>query len=124
MTAKKRIVLIGLEPQLADFSNHPGLTPEKLMARLNADVTKLNAEGYDAQLCLVDLGETAGKVVERKLKENTFDCIMIGAGVRTYPNHFLLFEQLVNLAHEHGPTAKICFNTKPDDTAEAVRRWI
>jgi hypothetical protein len=124
MTAKKRVVLIGLEPRLADYSNHPGLTPEKLMTQLNADAASLNAEGYDAQLCLVDLGETAGGVVKRKLTEMTFDCVMIGAGVRTYPNHFLLFERLVNLVHQHAPSASICFNTNPADTAEAVRRWI
>jgi hypothetical protein len=26
--------------------------------------------------------------------------------------------------HERAPSAKICFNTTPADTAEAVRRWI
>jgi len=35
----------------------------------------------------------------------------------------LLFEKLINLVHEHAPGAKICFNTTPADTAEAVQRW-
>jgi len=26
--------------------------------------------------------------------------------------------------HEHAANAKICFNTKPEDTREAVLRWI
>jgi hypothetical protein len=49
---------------------------------------------------------------------------MIGAGVRKIDRHFLLFERLVNVVHEHAPRAKLCFNTKPDDTAEAVKRWV
>ncbi len=40
------------------------------------------------------------------------------------PSKFLLFEKLVNVVHEHAPQAKLCFNTKPSDTAEAVRRWL
>src|ERR1035437_8033326 len=44
-------------------------------------------------------------------------------GVRTIPSHFILFERLINVVHEHAPQAKLCFNTKPSDTAEAVQRW-
>src|SRR5262245_59468321 len=38
--------------------------------------------------------------------------------------HFLLFEKLINVIHEHAPQAKICFNTLPSDTADAVKRWL
>src|SRR5438045_549 len=44
--------------------------------------------------------------------------------VRGIPTHFILFEKLINLVHEHAPHARFCFNTKPSDTAEAVRHWI
>jgi hypothetical protein len=37
---------------------------------------------------------------------------------------FLLFEKLVNVVHENAPGARLCFNTRPDDTAESVQRWI
>jgi len=36
----------------------------------------------------------------------------------------LLFEKIINTIHAHAPSAKICFNTNPGDTAEAVNRWI
>jgi hypothetical protein len=36
----------------------------------------------------------------------------------------MLFERLVNAVHEHAPRARLCFNTRPDDTAEAVKRWV
>jgi hypothetical protein len=48
---------------------------------------------------------------------------MIGAGLRA-PPQLLLFEKLLNLIHERAPRAKICFNTNPADSAEAVQRWI
>ena len=94
------------------------------MAALKAEEATLNSLGYDAQLCLVDLGETAETVVTQKLTETAFDCVMIGAGVRTVPDKFLLFEKLINIVHQHAPAARICFNTKPSDTAEAVQRWL
>ena len=119
MGTKKRVILIGLKPEVVDYSNWPDLTPEKLMETLKVDEATLNSLGYDAQLCLVDLGETAETVVTQKLTETDFDCVMIGAGVRTVPDKFLLFEKLINIVHQHAPAARICFNTKPSDTAEA-----
>lgn len=124
MGTKKRVIIIGLKPEVADYSNWPGLTPEKLMTELKTDEATLNSLGYDAQLCLVDLDETAETVVTQKLTETAFDCVMIGAGVRTVPDKFLLFEKLINIVHKHAPAARICFNTKPSDTAEAVQRWV
>jgi hypothetical protein len=120
---KKRVILIGLKPEVVDYTNFPDLTPEKLMGALKADEATLNSLGYDAQWCLVDLGETAETVVTQKLKETAFDCVMIGAGVRTVPDKLLLFEKLINIVHHHAPAARICFNTKPSDTAKAVQRW-
>ena len=75
-------------------------------------------------MCLTDFGETAEAVVEGVLKQKQFDCILIGAGVRGVPSNFLLFEKLINVVHEHAAQAKLCFNTLPSDTAEAVKRWI
>lgn len=124
MGTKKRVILIGLKPEVADYSNWPGLTPEKLMTELKTDEATLNSLGYDVQLCLVDLDETAETVVTQKLTETAFDCVMIGAGVRTVPDKLLLFEKLIDIVHKHAPAARICFNTKPSDTAEAVQRWV
>jgi hypothetical protein len=75
-------------------------------------------------MCLTDFGETAEAVVRGQLKQKLFDCVLIGAGIRMMPSQFLLFEKLVNVVHEHAPQAKLCFNTKPSDMAEAVRRWL
>ena len=125
----KSVLLVGLEPTLIDFSDpalsaFPELDARKIQAALDADKATLVAIGYDAELCLTDLGDTAGEVVKARLKGKKYDCVLIGAGVRTLPRNFMLFEQLVNVVHEHAPQAKLCFNTRPEDTAEAVKRWI
>ena len=128
-TAGKTVLIIGLDPALIDFSEpgyaaFPGLNAAKVMAGITGDQERLKAIGYDTHICLTDFGDTAEAVVLARLNQKQFDCIMIGAGVRAVPSNFILFEKLINVVHAHAPRAKICFNTKPTDTAEAVRRWV
>ncbi|WP_138516261.1 hypothetical protein [Limnobacter alexandrii] len=129
METRKQVLIVGLQPELIDFSSpeyaaFPGLTAEKILQGLNAGAASLQAQGYDAQICLTDFGATADMVLRNALSQKQFDCVLVGAGVRTVPTHFLLFETIINTIHTHAPGAKICFNTNPGDTAEAVKRWI
>jgi hypothetical protein len=126
---KHSVLVIGFEPTLLDFSSaefaaFPGLDAPKVLHALKADEARLRDLGCDVELCLIDLGETAETVVADRLRRKQFDCILIGAGVRTIPSHFILFERLINLLHAHAPQAKLCFNTNPGDTAAAVQRWL
>ncbi|MFT5597518.1 MAG: hypothetical protein ACI823_000591, partial [Chitinophagales bacterium] len=43
---------------------------------------------------------------------------------RRVDDYVLLFEALVNIMHQHVPKAKICFNTGPLDSVDAVQRWV
>lgn len=127
MTDKKSVLVIGLDPTLIDFSQPgyaPGMDAKKVLAGLKSSEDELARLGYEAQMCLTDFGETAEAVVEGKLLEKRFDCILIGAGVRANPANFILFEKLVNVVHKHAPQAKLCFNTLPSDTVAAVQRWL
>jgi malate/lactate dehydrogenase len=126
---RKSVVIIGLDPSLIDFSSpdfaaFPGLTAEKVLAGITAAEEGLKALGYDAQHCHIDFGQTAESVVTAELQKHRFDCILIGAGVRAVPSNLILFEKLMNVIHEHAPNSKICFNTNPSDTLDALRRWI
>jgi hypothetical protein len=49
---------------------------------------------------------------------------MIGAGVRLAAEHTLLFERLVNVVVELVPGIRWCFNTSPETTIDALRRWV
>jgi len=128
MTTKKSVLSVGLQPQLIDFADpayaaFPGMTAAKVQGGLDKDIAALNALGYDAKLCLTDFGETAEAVIRATLQEGSYDCVVIGAGVRTIDKNFLLFEKVLNVVHQHAPQARICFNTGPFDTAQAVQRW-
>jgi len=124
MSEKKRVVLVGWNPEVVDYSKWPGLTPEKLRAALEGDRDNLNTLGYKAELLYINDADTAYDTISDALSKTVYDCVLIGAGVRTIDEHFFVFEKLVNAVHQSAPSAKICFNTNPSDTAEAVQRWI
>jgi len=127
MTPKKSVLVIGLDPALIDFSQPgypPGMNTAKVLAGLKSSEEELTRLGYIAQTCMTDFGETAEAVAQSQLKQRPWDCVLIGAGVRTVPSNFMLFEKLVNVVHEYAPQAKLCFNQLPHDIPEAVKRWV
>lgn len=122
------VLSLGLIPSLIDYTSpnyaaFPGMTADKVMAGLENDITLLNKLGYDAELGLVDFGETAEAVLLKLLQDNHYHCIIMGAGVRLVAANTPLFEKLINVVHQHAPNAKLCFNTGPMDSAAAVKRW-
>ncbi|BDX07030.1 hypothetical protein [Planctobacterium marinum] len=121
---QKNVLLVGLHPDVVDYQKWPELSPEKLLNGLNAGVAALQAEGIDAAWCLTDTGETAKQVLSEALKEKQYDVVLVGAGVRTDPEHLVLFEIILNSISELAPKAKMAFNTSPFDTVEAVKRWL
>jgi hypothetical protein len=124
---KKKVLLIGIDPKLIDFSKSStttGWDANRVQAAGQDANKRLMELGYEVQGCLVDLGETAESVVSDILSREKFDCIMVGAGIRALPQHTVVFEKIINTIHQKAPSAKICFNTYPSDTVEAVLRWI
>jgi hypothetical protein len=127
MKDDKSVLVVGLDPYLIDFTKPgypPGMSAEKVMTGIKFCEEELAGLGYNVKTCYTDFGETAESVLQKELSEKAFHCVMIGAGVRTNPDNFILFEKLVNVAHEHAPQAKICFNTLPNDVSAAVQRWL
>lgn len=127
MTDKKNVLVVGLDPALIDFSKPgyaPGMDATKVLAGIKSSEEELTRLGYSVQTCLTDFGETAGAVLQSRLQQTRFNCVLIGAGVRANPSNFILFEKLINVVHEHAPQARLCFNQLPGDTAEAVKRWL
>jgi hypothetical protein len=80
VTDEKSVLVIGLEPTLIDFS-HPdyadtGMDATKVLAGLKSSEDELTRLGYSVQMCLTDFGETAEAVVQSRLKQERFDCIL------------------------------------------------
>lgn len=120
----KRVLLIGVDPDLVDYSKLPDLNAQKLSAILDGQKARLSELGHSAQWCFIDTGPTAQRRVVEVLQAAAFDVISIGAGVRLPPENMLLFERVVNAVHHHAPQARICFSRTANDTVEAVQRWL
>jgi hypothetical protein len=125
--AKKKVLLLGIDPKFIDvnLATSTGWDANRVKAVAQEENNKLTDLGYEPRICFIDLGETAESVVSDRLSRENFDCIMIGAGVRLVPQHTVLFEKIINAVHQKAPpSSKICFNTNPGDSAEAVLRWV
>lgn len=123
----KRVLFVGQEPETVDFSDPalpPGLNAEKIHAGIAVGMKQMAERGWHADLCLFRSAESARSTVKRKLSAATYDCVVIGGGVRIPPKNLVLFEMLVNTVHKSTPGTFIAFNTKPEDTGSAAARWI
>ncbi|MBR1130335.1 hypothetical protein [Bradyrhizobium iriomotense] len=120
----KRVLAIGIEPGVADYSAFPQLTPDLVRNYIEAQLLRLRDRGFEVTSCLIDVDAAAEASVAAALREERFDCIVIGAGLREPRERLPLFEKVLNLVHRLAPEAAICFNTTPADTADAVQRWI
>ncbi len=125
--AKKKVLLIGIDPKLIDpnLSNAAGWDANLVRAAAQDANKRLVELGYVLQSCLLDPRGTDESVVSDTLSREKFDCIMVGAGVRVLPQNTILFEKIMNIIHQKAPlSSKICFNTNPADTVEAILRWV
>jgi hypothetical protein len=122
--ARKRVLAIGIDPAFVDFSSLPQFTPEMFRHYIDSQLERVRSGGYDVISCLIDRGDTAEAVIAAALTKDSFDAVLIGAGLRQPGDVLLLFEKVVNLVHRLAPAACICFNTTPADSLEAVQRWL
>jgi hypothetical protein len=122
-----RVLLVGYVPETVDFSDPalpPGMTAEKIHAGLAVALKQFAERGWEGDLCLIRPDETAGPTLERQLASKSYDCVVIGAGVRLLPRGLALFEVVINAVHKAAPGAAIAFNTVPQDSADAAGRWL
>jgi hypothetical protein len=122
-----RVLLLGYDPETVDFSDPalpPGMTAEKVHAGIAVAMKQFAEQGWEADLGLIRPDATAGPTVERQLASKSYDCVVIGAGVRLPPRGLALFEAVINAVHKAAPGAAIAFNTRPDDSADAAARWL
>lgn len=118
-----RVLLIGLLPE-SDPAPPPGMNATTIRAGIELGLKHMTDRGWQADTCLIRPDATAGPTVAQKLATTTYDCIVIGAGVRLPPTNLLLFETVVNAVKKAAPTASIAFNTMPEDSADAAARWL
>ncbi|HEV7146515.1 MAG TPA: hypothetical protein VGN48_05895 [Pedococcus sp.] len=113
------ILVIGLDP----FRVPGPWDPEPVAAGIQSGIDQFVEHGLDAEFCLfgLDGSDDIDEVVRAALKDRTWDCVVVGGGVR---HEVLLLERVVNLVRRHAPNAAIAFNSGPADTFEAAARWM
>jgi hypothetical protein len=118
------VLAVGLDPAYADYSQMSALTPELIRAYIGQQTNRVRDLGFAVTDCLISPDEAGERALEAALRARSFDCVVIGAGLREPPHLQLFFERTVNAIHRLAPRANICFNTSPADTLEAVLRWM
>lgn len=120
-----RVLLLGYDPETVDYSDPalpPGMTAEKIRAGIAVALNQFTERGWEGGVCLIRPDESAVPAVVHQLGSMTYDCVVIGAGLRPPPRGLALFEAVMNAVHKAAPDAAIAFNTRPDDSADAAAR--
>lgn len=118
----KRLLLITGDPNLSRPASAPVVDPAQVKAAHERVEAALRDVGVEVTNCKIDLGERAETILRQSLSQGSFDCVLIGMGIRTLPEYTALFEMLVNVVHREAPGAKFAFNASIDSTPEDVLR--
>jgi hypothetical protein len=122
-----RVLFVGQAPNTVDYSDPalpPGITAEKIQAGIDLAAAKIAEHGWSGDICMISPDAAGIAMLDGQLAGATYDCVVIGAGLRLPPKSLLLFEKVVNAVHTAAPGAALAFNTAPEDTAQAANRWL
>jgi hypothetical protein len=122
-----RILFVGQAPATVDYTDPalpPGFNAEKIQAGIDIAAAKIAERGWTGDLCMIAPDDAGIAMLEKQLSSATYDCVVVGGGMRLPPKSLGLFEKVVNAIHKSAPGSVIAFNTRPEDTAEAAARWL
>lgn len=119
------ILFVGQKPETVNFSDPslpPGFDAGKINTGIAIAVEKIQERGWQGDTCMITPDAAGSAMLETALRQSSYDCVVIGAGLRLPPRNLGLFETVLNLVHTVAPRAAIAFNTRPEDTADAAGR--
>ncbi len=121
-----RVLFVGQRPETVDFSDPslPGLDADTIARAIRVAAAQMEARGWQGDLCMITPDDAGLAMLAQQLTEASYDCVVIGAGIRLPAARLHLFEKVVNLVHRGAPGAALAFNTHPEDTVAAMARWV
>jgi hypothetical protein len=121
-----RVLFVGQRPETVDFTDPslPGLDADTIARAIRVAAAQMEERGWQGDLRMITPDDAGLATLAHQLGEATYDCVVIGAGIRLPPPSLHLFEKIVNLVHRGAPRAAIAFNTHPEDTVAAMERWL
>jgi hypothetical protein len=114
------VLVIGLDPYRV-----PGpWNPKPVADAIEIGMTALAESGFHAEACFVGLdgSEDVEVRVTVALQARSWDCVVVGGGIRHPEEQLELFESIINLIRRHAPQSAIAFNHTPHDLADAAAR--
>jgi len=91
--------LIGIKPEAVDISDPElpsGTTAQKIAAGIDATLADMKARGWEGAFCSILADQSAEATIAASLAE-TWDCIVIGGGIRVPSRGLHLFERVINV---------------------------
>ena len=122
MAATPRVLVIGFDPYRV-----PGpWDPKPVADAIEAGMARFADHGIAVETCLFGLDDSTDMeaTLTQALRAGSWDCVVVGGGIRKPEELLELFEQVINLVRRHAPQAAIAFNSNPMDTFDAAARWI
>ena len=120
--SKLHVLVIGLDPYRV-----PGpWNPKPVADAIEIGMTALADRGFHAEACLVGLdgSDDIETRVAVALQARSWDCVVVGGGIRTPEEQLELFESIINLIRRYAPQAAIAFNHTPHALADAAARGL
>ena len=120
MVSNLDVLVIGLDPYRV-----PGpWDPKPVADAIKIGMKALADRGFHAEACLVGLdgSDDIEARVAVALQARSWNCVIVGGGIREPKEQLELFESIINLIRRHAPQAAIAFNHTPHDLADAAAR--
>jgi hypothetical protein len=125
--ANDHVLFIGFLPEALTAEELAPLkmTVAEVAAKFERSWAAIQAEGVVGEMCGIskDPDETEAEL-RKRFAERSFGVALIGGGVRLLPEHTVLFERVVNVLVDLQPNIRLSFNTSPENTLEAIGRWL
>ena len=116
------VLVIGLDP----YRVRGPWNPKPVADAIEIGMRALADRGFHAEACLVGLDgsdDVEARVIVA-LQARSWDCVVVGGGIRHPEEQLKLFESIINLIRRHAPQAAIAFNHTPHDLADAAARGL
>lgn len=89
MTSQRSILIIGIDPDVIDHTPPdnlpPGATAEYVKGGLHIAQDAFKRRGDKLDLCMIRLDGTADDSIKAQLEQKSYDCVIIGGGIRLPP---------------------------------------
>jgi hypothetical protein len=116
------VLVIGLDP----YRVLGPWNPKPVADAIDIGMTALADHGVHAEACMVGLdgSDDVEARITAALRARSWDCVIVGGGIRKPEEQLELFESIINQIRQHAPQAAIAFNQTPRDLADAAVRGL